>query len=154
MNIKATSTIGKAGQGATWASEMDMTEEQLKVAASLGMIYLQQRNPKVDEILGITRRETNDKGRLVTVRTGVKRGDVTITPEMRVELEKELSTLNLPDDMGTWTVATKVTEYEGETSGPAYKRSCAEITKLVTLGVLTEKQGATAIQKIMENAGV
>jgi ribosomal protein S9 len=155
MNITATSTIGKAGIGARWNTTLaDATETQVKTLAEFGIIYLQQRNSEVDAILGITRKVTGEDGKTKTIRTGVKRGDVEVTPEMRDELAKTLGTLNLPNDMGSWKVETSVVEYEGETSGPAYKRSCAEITKLVNLGVLTAKQGETAIAKIMENAGV
>lgn len=154
MRVKATSTIGKAGQGATWTTEMDANESQVSQLATFGLIYLQQRNSAIDGILGITRKEKNDKGKEITVRTGVKRGDVVIDAKMREELAKELGVVTLPDNGGKWEVQTDVTEYAGEVSGPAYKRSVKEIAKLVGMGILTEKQGDAAIAKICEEAGV
>lgn len=143
--VKATSTIGKAGQGYRWHATLEgLTPEQTEKLAIDGVIYNMQRCTEVDKILGILI-QNGDKWE----RTGKKRGDV----EYKEEDAKRLATA-LGKMLGDIPVTVSVGEYEGESTGPAYKAKVKAIEALIKDGVISKKDGETMIQKVLEQAGI
>lgn len=153
MKIKATSTIGKADMGYRWNASVEANDDQLVRLAEYGVIWLMQRNTSVDKTLGLKVKSTGKRGGEVWVSTGKTRSDVEFDGEVAKDLASDLSIMEGADGF-KMEAKVDVIAYEGETGGPAYKRSVQEIAKLVGMGILTKDQGEKATKEILAKAGV
>jgi len=97
----------------TVALSADVDDGQLRYLASKGLLWLGQRQSKVDKTLGGYNGDKRIKG--------FKRSEVSYTPTLAKGLTADFETLEVEDEI-TLTPSVVVTEYVRETAEPKYKR--------------------------------
>ncbi len=107
--IKTEWTLGNF----TVALSAEVTEKQLTYLASKGLLWLGQRQSKVDRTLGGYSGDKRIKG--------FKRSEVSFTPTLAERLKADFETLEVEDEI-TLTPMVSVGEYVRETAEPKYKR--------------------------------
>lgn len=97
----------------TVALSAEVDDSQLRYLASKGLLWLGQRQSKVDKTLGGYNGDKRIKG--------FKRSEVSYTPTLAKGLTADFETLEVEDEISL-TPSVVVTEYIRETAEPKYKR--------------------------------